>query len=62
MAYPRLWLNRVAINLANSRFRRLRAERRALELEKGRAGHFHVEPDPVTAVAVRRALAALTPR
>ena len=62
MAYPRLWLNRVAINLANSRFRRLKAEHRALEMERTRSGRFHVDPDPAMAVVIRRALATLSPR
>ena len=62
MTYPRLWVNRVAINLANSRFRRMKAERRALEAERTRVVRHHADPDPVTAVLVRRALATLPPR
>jgi RNA polymerase sigma factor (sigma-70 family) len=58
---PAAWAHRVAINLANSRFRRLRAERRARQRLEGRITH---EPgvDVAAHVAVRQAVARLPRR
>ena len=61
MGNPRAWLRRVAVNLANSHFRRRSAEKRALE--RLRLGD--VSPsvgDPAEAVAIREVLSYLTPR
>ncbi|HEX2235368.1 MAG TPA: sigma-70 family RNA polymerase sigma factor [Actinomycetota bacterium] len=55
------WLRRVAFNLANSYFRRRLAERRARERLERRP-RMSWDPDPVAAVAVRRAVAALPRR
>ena len=60
MVNPEAWMYRVAINLANSFFRRKTAERKA----KARlsAEGFHRDPDIADAVAVRAALARLPRR
>lgn len=61
MDAPGAWLHRVAINLANSSFRRRAAERRAT----GRArmgGDSYDDPDSTTVVAVRTAVQALPAR
>lgn len=60
MAAPGAWVHRVAINLANSRFRRRSAERRAT----ARLGRDEPTDPPATAEAltVRRAVAALPER
>lgn len=60
MEAPGAWVHRVAINLANSRFRRRSAERRATERLAGdeRPG----EAATAEALAVRRAVAALPAR
>lgn len=60
MTAPGAWVHRVAINLANSRFRRRSAERRATTRL---GGDDRVEP-PATddAMTVRRAVAALPER
>lgn len=57
---PDAWAQRVAINLANSHFRRLLAERRA----RARAGHPAEEHGPGVdeTVSLRRAVAALPRR
>lgn len=57
MEAPGAWTHRAAMNLANSHFRRLRAERRALR----RRDHedSYVSPDIATAVPVRDAVAGL---
>lgn len=57
---PDAWAQRVAINLANSHFRRLVAERKA----RARAGEIAEPHDPAVedALAVRRAVAALPRR
>ena len=63
MAAPGAWAHRVAINLANSRFRRRAAGRRALARAHARAGDgILVDPDAADAVAVRDALARLPER
>ena len=48
---------RVALNVANSYWRRLAAERKAKSRLEGHA--HHLEPDPAEAIAVRQALARL---
>ncbi len=58
---PNAWLNRVAINLANSTFRRRRAARRAAA-RHGATPREHRPPDSADAVAVRQAVAALPAR
>lgn len=62
MAAPAGWTHRVAINLANSRFRRLAAERRARDRAEARS---HVADDPADladAVAIRTAVSRLPVR
>src|SRR5687768_13383272 len=56
MAAPGAWVHRVAINLANSRFRRLAAQRRA----EARTGNTDASrgPDIADSVAIRTAVAA----
>jgi RNA polymerase sigma-70 factor (sigma-E family) len=61
MEAPGAWLHRVAMNLANSHYRRRRAERRALQ----RSGGLVVaqdDPDVSDAVAVRATVASLPQR
>jgi RNA polymerase sigma-70 factor (ECF subfamily) len=58
---PAAWAHRVAINLANSRFRRLRAERRARQRLGAYAAQEH-GTDVATHVAVREAVARLPRR
>ena len=61
MSAPGAWLHRVAMNLANSHYRRLLAERRAVK----RAELRQVDPagvDTDAALLVRRAVADLPPR
>lgn len=58
---PRAWMNRVAINHANSWMRRRAAERRAMARRRGQQVEEH-PPDPADAVAVREAVAALPRR
>lgn len=60
MEAPGAWVHRVAINLANSAFRRSAAERRALR--RAPLADSAEDPDNATVVAVRRAVAALPPR
>ena len=60
MEAPSAWVHRVAINLANSSFRRSAAERRALR--RTRVGDSFEDPDGPTLIAVRQAVAALPPR
>jgi RNA polymerase sigma-70 factor, ECF subfamily len=52
------WCFRVGANLGTSRFRRRRAERRALE-RHGARPHLHVDDDTPDRLAVRSALAGL---
>lgn len=61
MAAPGAWLHRVAINLANSRFRRQVAERRALRRASVRR-IGKVPHDPDSALLVRKAVSALPAR
>lgn len=60
MAAPGAWVHRVAVNAANSRFRRSRAERRALS--RRHTDGVSVDPDGGEAVAIRRAVASLPDR
>jgi RNA polymerase sigma-70 factor (sigma-E family) len=62
MGSPKAWLNRVAINLANSHFRRRAAERRATDRYQAREEPVHRDPDAATGVAVRQALGRLSSR
>ena len=61
---PRLWLRRVAFNLANSQFRRLRSRRRAYtRLESMASLHgAGAAADPADRISVLRALAKLPDR
>lgn len=59
MDAPGAWLHRVAINLANSHFRRRQAERRARARMQGRA---HRDEDVSEAVTIRRAVSWLPVR
>lgn len=60
MTAPGAWAHRVAINLANSAYRRRRAER---EAQRRRAvAASALDPDHATAVAVRQAVALLPRR
>lgn len=61
MDAPGAWLHRVAINLANSSFRRRRAERRATSRAPA-VRDSYVDPDSPTIVAVRQAVRALPAR
>lgn len=60
MMNPEAWMFRVAINLANSYFRRKGAERKAKARLKRDPQHH--DPDTADAVAVRQALAGLPRR
>lgn len=59
---PRAWTYATAFNLARSMFRRRQAERRARERAAELAGDGRIEPDTASAVAVRAAVAKLSPR
>ena len=61
MEAPGAWLHRVAMNLANSSFRRRAAERRALD-RAGRTATEYDDPDSPSVVAVRQAVRALPDR
>lgn len=58
---PGAWAHRVAINLANSWYRRRAAERRA-RTRAGPSSEVHHDPDAADAAALRAALAALPRR
>lgn len=60
--HPRAWTYRCAFNLARSGFRRRQAERRANARVSSMASRVDVDPDSADAVAVRAAVAELTPR
>ena len=60
MSDPRAWLNRVAINLANSWFRRRAAERRAT-IRRGSTDEV-VHESLSTTIVVRELVASLPPR
>ena len=61
MDAPSAWLHRVAINLANSTFRRRAAERRATARSLPHPTSYE-DPDSPTVVAVRLAVLGLPPR
>lgn len=61
MDAPGPWIHRVAVNLANSHFRRLSAGRRAHQ-RLMRERPVDRTPNPTDGVAVRQALKALPPR
>lgn len=61
MTNPRAWLNRVAVNLANSWLRRRAAERRA-HARHGPMDEVSSGPDSAAVMAIREAIAALPPR
>lgn len=61
MRSPDGWTFRVAVNLANSTFRRRRAERRA-NLRHGGDAEVHHDPDGSERVAVREAMSRLSER
>lgn len=61
MQSPVGWLHRVAVNLANSSFRRRAAERRALQRAGSSAARYD-DPDSPTLVAVREAVRSLPAR
>jgi RNA polymerase sigma factor (sigma-70 family) len=60
MDAPGAWVHRVAINLANSAYRRRRAERRARQ--RHGPAHHAVDVDTAAALAVRECVAALPRR
>lgn len=63
MAAPGAWVHRVAINMANSFYRRRKAARRARRRQgAGDAGGVHHDPDTPDAVALREAVAELPRR
>ncbi|WP_165865731.1 RNA polymerase sigma factor [Vallicoccus soli] len=62
MDAPGAWLHRVAMNLANSHFRRRRYERLALRRAAARVPASVDAPEPPLGGAVRTALAELPPR
>lgn len=62
MDAPGAWLHRVAINLANSTFRRRAAERRAQERLRSSPVRQAETADSAEVIAVRRAVAQLAPR
>jgi RNA polymerase sigma-70 factor (sigma-E family) len=59
---PSVWSRRVAINTANSWFRRVAAKRRATQRLKERSHSNHHDPDNASAMAVRSAIANLPTR
>ncbi|MDQ3914079.1 MAG: sigma-70 family RNA polymerase sigma factor [Actinomycetota bacterium] len=62
MDHPEAWTSRVAVNLANSYFRRRAAERRARERLSARPPAEALPPDPALVLSVRQAVASLPPR
>lgn len=62
MQRPGAWVHRVAMNLANSHFRRWKLERRARARAVDQAPTVDQQPDSAAAVTVRRAVAALPSR
>ena len=62
MTAPAGWTHRVAINLANSRFRRLAAERRAQHRAEARSHAAGDPPDLADAGAIRTAVSRLPVR
>lgn len=62
MARPGAWVHRVAMNLANSYYRRRRAERRARERQRQQTDDVHRDVDVADEVAIRRAVSSLPRR
>jgi RNA polymerase sigma factor (sigma-70 family) len=62
MDHPGAWIHRVAVNLANSHYRRKGAERRAREKLETRAEPVASAPDHDIGVVLRREVAALPKR
>lgn len=62
MAAPGAWVHRVAINAANSYWRRRAAARRAQQRLEGHAFSAHEDPDVASDLALRQAVAALPAR
>lgn len=62
MAAPSAWTHRVAMNLANSWFRRSTAKRRADRHVTHEAMIAHLEPDSAASISVRTAVVGLPPR
>lgn len=62
MSRPGAWVHRVAMNLANSYYRRRRAERRARQRQQDQTDQTHRDPDAADAVAIRRAVSSLPRR
>ncbi len=62
MTAPAGWTHRVAINLANSRFRRLAAERRAQDRAEARSHAADDPADLADAIAIRTAVSRLPVR
>lgn len=62
MASPQAWVHRVAINLANSHFRRAAAERRARRRQAAQSSQASPSAETTDAVAVRDAVASLPRR
>lgn len=61
MESPAAYAHRIALNLANSSFRRRAVERRADVRLRADESHVWTDPDPANAVAVREALQQLRP-
>jgi RNA polymerase sigma-70 factor (sigma-E family) len=59
---PQGWLHRAALNLANSYFRRKRAEHRVQQRLRNSWTEVHSDPDPATVISVRNAVARLPKR
>lgn len=62
MRSPQAWTHRVAINLANSHYRRRQAEARANERSSRGVDGVHHDADPGDAVVVRAAVSRLPQR
>lgn len=62
MAAPGAWVHRVAINAANSHWRRARAARRARDHLAGDAPRSHEDPDVAGNLALREAVRGLPER
>ncbi len=62
MARPGAWVHRVAMNLANSYYRRRRAERRAQQRQSQETDDVHRDPDVADKVAIRGAVSSLPKR
>ncbi len=60
--HPSAWLHRVAINLANSHFRRRAAEKRAKDRLAARRTEESLDSDQASVMTLRRAIARLPKR